>query len=223
MTMLIWTMLIGLAAGEGAIIGHEVASSGEATTTGATPMRSRGRRVPVGVPGRAENGWRYVFHGGHWWYWSPSERWSYFDRTRWAPLDSLNQPLERRDRMSQLRQDTARPFSGPRAPSFSGTVPSPRSRAGSFADAGEHVVGAARTLPGDFGAGQLSPGDSGAASDSNRPAPYGPASAYGAYGTTNPFAAGFRSGSGGSFGYGLGSPAARGVSGFRPLGVDKRP
>jgi hypothetical protein len=33
--------------------------------------------------GQPENRWRYHFHRGRWWYWTPAGRWEFFDGRRW--------------------------------------------------------------------------------------------------------------------------------------------
>jgi hypothetical protein len=38
--------------------------------------------------GRPENRWRYRFFRGRWWYWTPDNRWSYFNGSRWTPYRS---------------------------------------------------------------------------------------------------------------------------------------
>ncbi|MGH7134994.1 MAG: hypothetical protein ACREHD_04595 [Pirellulales bacterium] len=174
--------------------------------------RPRNRRA-----GRTENAWRYVVYQGRWWYWSASERWSYFDGARWVKLDSLNQPLADRGKLLEVVPRPSKTL--PRADNLRfrfGELPAPRSRAGSFdIESGTRVIG--RNFAGSFEAGTASPhavltppGEPSAAT----PNPYGPGSIYGPYGSTNPFRAGLYTGAGGSYGYGLGSQRAGTAGGY---------
>jgi hypothetical protein len=170
------------------------------------------------MAGRGENAWRYVFHRGRWWYWSASERWSYFDGARWVNLDSLHQPLSDRGHLLEVVPRPSTTWSGGNALRFRfGELPAPRSRVGSFELEGDNRV-TGRNFAGSFEAGAASPhavisppGEPAAAA----PNPYGPDSAYGPYGSTDPFRAGRHTGSGGNYGYGLGTP--------RPVGGYGRP
>lgn len=166
--------------------------------------------------GRTENAWRYVLYQGRWWYWSASERWSYFDGARWVKLDSLKQPLASGGNLPEL---VPRPFKTlPRTDGLYrfGELPVPRSRAGGFdVEGGTRVIG--RNFAGSFEAGTASPhavlmppGEPSAAA----PNPYGPGSIYGPYGSTNPFRGGLRSGAGGNYGYGLGTQRPATVGGY---------
>ena len=166
--------------------------------------------------GRSENTWRYVFHQDRWWYWSASERWSYFDGARWVNLDSLKQPIAGGGNLLELvprRSETLRGTDGLRF--RFGELPVPRSRAGSFDfERGARVTG--RNFAGSFEGGTASPhailtppGEPSAA-----PNPYGAASIYGPYGSTDSFRGGLRSGAGGNYGYGLGTQRSATAGGY---------
>jgi len=162
----------------------------------------RGRLSPAAIARWARPGtaWRYVFHQGRWWYWSPAERWSYFDGSRWVQLDSLDQPLN-------LRSDVALAERGLREfkPLPLQKLPAQRRRPGSFS-VGAPFAG--RTFVGPFGAGAISP-----IAPVLSPRVYGPISpnrygadsVYAPYGSTDPFRSGLHSGAGGNYGYGLGT------------------
>lgn len=183
-------------------------ADGARTATSRQPERSLARSSwPRKIAAnRRGDAWRYLTYQGRWWYWSASERWSYFDGTRWIPLDSLNRPMrERGDWAARERQPSA--LSGPRNLRFRfGDLPSPRSRAGSF-ETGDTASIADRNFAGTFlGADSLRSLLS-APTESRMTAtnPYGPDSAYGAYGSTNPLRGGMHTGAGGNYGYGLGA------------------
>ncbi|HVX13551.1 MAG TPA: hypothetical protein VHC22_20365 [Pirellulales bacterium] len=153
----------------------------------------------------SSNGWRYVFHQGRWWYWHPSERWSYFDGARWIGLDSLNQPIgDRRDAAELANQLKA--ALGPQELRFRfGELPVARSRAGSF-DTGNAAPVAGRNFAGAFELGGESPALPSPTEPRLRAVnPYGPDGPYGAYGSTNPLRGGLHIGAGGNYGYGLGA------------------
>jgi hypothetical protein len=172
----------------------------------------------IGPLPRDANAWRYVFHQGRWWYWFPSERWSYFDGRRWVDLDSLNQPLTGRRDLAQ--SDATRLKTLPRAEDLRfrfGQLPTPRSWAGSFG-VGSAAPVTGRNFAGSFGAGAalphalLSPPTEPGITMVN---PYGPDSEYGAYGSTDPFRGGLHTGAGGNYGYGLGAQRLPMVGGSR--------
>jgi hypothetical protein len=163
------------------------------------------RRPVIRMAANAGKGWRCVYYQGRWWYWMPSERWAYFDGSRWLQLDLLNQVAHSRRNASQEKRLAQRSGRGGAAFRF-GELAVPRSRAGAFGAAGVGVPD--RTFAGAMGrdAYLLIPGDFSPAMRSTPPAPYGPDSAYGSYGRTNPFLGGLHAGGGGNYGYGLGSP-----------------
>ncbi len=156
--------------------------------------------------GATRPGWRYVWYQGRWWYWTPSERWAYFDGDRWIKLDSLNQPLAAQRELVESGPKARASLGDHGRASFRfGDLASPQSRVGTFG-AGGNAAAASRNLAGAFGPQGLQPsGNFSPAMPGNPPAPYGPDSAYGSYGTTNPFRAGLHIGAGGNYGYGLGS------------------
>ncbi|HET6881320.1 MAG TPA: hypothetical protein VFI31_14255 [Pirellulales bacterium] len=144
-----------------------------------------------------------------------SERWSYFDDSRWIDLDSLNHPLTVGRDLAQV--DALRLRELPRAEDLRfrfGELLVPRSRAGSF-EFGSNAPAAGRNFAGSFEAGAALPHALLAApGQAAMPLanPYGPDSNYGAYGSTNPFRGGQHVGAGGNYGYGFGAqrPTAAG-------------
>lgn len=60
---------------------------------GTTQSATIPRQVQSGARGgQSENRWRYVWHNDRWWYWMPSQHWSYFGGRRWQKYDP-RQPL----------------------------------------------------------------------------------------------------------------------------------
>lgn len=169
----------------------------------ALPARRAAR--PIINPGGSEDAWRYVFHRGRWWYWSASERWSYFQDGHWVELDSLDQPIHHSRDPAELASRLNASL-GPRNLRFRfGELPVPRSRAGSFNAGGTAALGA-RSWAGAFGRGaDLTMPPSPTEPRMNGANPYGPDSAYGAYGSTNPLRGGLHVGAGGNYGYGMGA------------------
>lgn len=62
---------------------------------GTQPLQSRGARANVGARaargprgGRPENRWRYQQYNGVWWYWTPNNRWAFFNGQRWLDYNS---------------------------------------------------------------------------------------------------------------------------------------
>lgn len=57
---------------------------------GDPPAQSRTVRSTAKAPreGRPENRWRYQFYNGYWWYWTPGNRWAFFDGQRWGNYNS---------------------------------------------------------------------------------------------------------------------------------------
>jgi hypothetical protein len=173
---------------------------------------------PRSLSTRPGSAWRYVFHQGRWWYWSVSERWSYFEGDRWVNLNLLRQPLADRGHRQEIVPRRSETLSGGGNLRFRlGELPIPRSRVGSFElDGGNRVLG--RNFAGSFDASAASPHSALSAPGEPTATPanrYRPDSAYGPYGSTNPFRAGVPTGSGGNYGYGLGSQ--------RPAGSYGRP
>lgn len=167
----------------------------------------RHRQRPAGGVG---NAWRYVFHEGRWWYWSASERWSYFDGGRWVDLDLLNRPIMGGRELGQAAWRRRDPLSREGLRFRFGELPTPRSRAGNFNLGGTAGV-AGRNFAGSFETGAALPHALLAApGEAATPFinPYGPDSEYGAFGSTNPFRGGMHSGAGGNYGYGLGAERA---------------
>ena len=180
-------------------------------------------RAPGVDIGSAGNAWRYVFRDGRWWYWSASERWSYFDGSRWVDLDLMNRVLtDRRDLQIGVGRLGTLPSAEELRFQF-GKLPVPRSRAGSF-DLGTASPAAGRNIAGSFEGGAALPHSVMATpGEPVRPVnPYGPDSSYGAYGSTNPFRGGMHTGAGGNFGYGLGSERPAPLGGLPRTGIFKR-
>lgn len=176
-----------------------------------TSSRQGEQRSWAGAPRHAGDRWRYVFYQDHWWFWSRSERWSFYEGGRWIDLDLMGQPRVGPGRLipGAGKQPAAQAAPGrpPLATGF-GVLPSPASRAGDFAGASGAAM--ARAFAGGFAAGSESSslGDFGAGAKVASPTnPYGPDSEYGAYGSTDPFRGGIHLGGGGNLGYGLGSRA----------------
>lgn len=180
----------------------------------ASMVGGRPASAPAARSARAGTPWRYVYHQGRWWYWSPAERWSYHDGARWVQLDSLNQPLAERTDLAErgLPEFDLQP----------NELTAPRFGAGGFYVGGSGPFSGQSYLR-SFGAGAVSPGagvsfprDSGAMA----PNRYGSDSAYGAYGSTDPFRGGTHSGAGGNYGYGFGTqrPASGGAGRTSPGG-----
>lgn len=183
----------------------------------ANVVRGRPASAPASRSARAGTSWRYVFHQGRWWYWSPAERWSYYDGGRWVQLDSLNQPLTQRTDLAERGLPEFRPL--PRE------LPSPRFGPGGFYVGGSGPF-SGRSFMRSFGPGAVSPGagvslprDSG----SMAPNRYGSDSAYGAYGSTDPFRGGTHSGAGGNYGYGFGTQRPAPVGGAGRTSPGGRP
>ena len=39
---------------------------------------------------RSDDGWRYRYSGGRWWYWRPNNTWAYWDGSQWRQHDGRN-------------------------------------------------------------------------------------------------------------------------------------
>jgi len=58
--------------------------------SGTTPALPETAVVPANTPNNNvpnELKWRYKWHNGQWWYWSPDERWMIWDRNSWSIYD----------------------------------------------------------------------------------------------------------------------------------------
>lgn len=201
-------ILFGALAQFGEPPGAETNSTRSSAPLPAGALRARRLRSPSITTERFDDAWRYLFHQGRWWYWSPSERWSYFDGKRWVGLDLLNQPRTVSRELAQ--RDAERLRIWPRTEDLRlrfGKLAVPRSRAGSF-DFGSASPATGRNIAGSFeGDAALPHAVISAPSEpaTAMPNPYGPDSNYGAYGSTNPLRGGLHIGAGGHFGYGLGA------------------
>jgi hypothetical protein len=188
---------------------------GGRASVGAPPVVSRQRAEIASAAaapsdsrvGRAKDLWRYVYHEGRWWFWSSSAHWSYFDGSRWIELDLMGQPRRNSRRSFALGERAMPPLRKQPAIGRFGVLMPPTSRAGSF----DALAGEGRTFAGDFtrGTAGAPATDVGIVSPVPSPFnPYGPDSAYGAYGTTDPFRGGTHLGGGGNYGYGMGTRAS---------------
>ncbi len=55
-----------------------------------SPSRNTGSRAAAAGPrgGRPENRWRYQRYNGVWWYWTPNNRWAFFNGQGWTDYNS---------------------------------------------------------------------------------------------------------------------------------------